>query len=130
MKIKRIYIKDYKNIHEQTLTFSAEAGYLALIGENGSGKSNWLEAVSLIFSSLYSKDVLFHYELEYEHGEHQYIITHRPKRDGGFKTSFRQDGKAIKKSEVVLPKVIACYSGESDRLWSNAYKVFIFIFSP
>ena len=122
MKIKRIYIKKYKNIQEQTLTFSDAAGYLALIGENGSGKSNWLEAVSMIFRSLHSKDVPFTYELEYELGGHQYIITHKTKRGGGFITSYREDDKTVRKSAVVLPKVIACYSGESNRLWSTSYK--------
>lgn len=122
MKIKRIYIKKYKNIQEQTLTFSDAARYLALIGENGSGKSNWLEAVSMIFRSLHSKDVPFTYELEYELGGHQYIITHKTRRGGGFITSYREDDKTVRKSAVVLPKVIACYSGESNRLWSTAYK--------
>lgn len=122
MKIKRIYIKKYKNIQEQTLTFSDAARYLALIGENGSGKSNWLEAVSMIFRSLYSKDVPFTYELEYELGGHQYKISHKTKRGGGYITSYREDGKAVRKDAVVIPKVIACYSGESNRLWNIAYK--------
>lgn len=122
MKIKRIYIKKYKNIQEQELTFNDAVGYLALIGQNGSGKSNWLEAVSMIFRSLYSKEVHFTYELEYEMWGHLYIITHKTKRGGGFITSYREDDKAIRKSAAVFPKVIACYSGESNRLWSIAYK--------
>lgn len=121
MKIKRIYIKDYKNIHEQTLTFSDEAGYLALIGENGSGKTNWLEAVSMIFRSLYSKDVPFTYEVEYESGEQQYKIAHK-KRGESFTMSIRCNGKVVKRSDVILPRIMACYSGESDRLWSLAYR--------
>ena len=44
-RIKSLYIKDYKNIHEQTFDFSNNTGYIALIGLNGSGKSNLLEAI-------------------------------------------------------------------------------------
>ena len=76
----------------------------------------------MIFRSLYSKDVPFTYELEYELGGHQYKISHKTKRGGGYITSYREDGKAVRKDAVVIPKVIACYSGESNRLWNIAYK--------
>lgn len=125
MKIKRIYIKKYKNIQEQTLTFSDEGNYLALIGENGSGKSNWLEAISMIFRDIYSKDASFCYEMDYEVGDQHYKITHKPRRGGaGYTTSYRLDKKVVSRNDVLLPKVIACYSGESNRLWSNAYRVY------
>lgn len=125
MKIKRIYIKKYKNIQEQTLTFSDEGNYLALIGENGSGKSNWLEAISMIFRDIYSKDATFSYEMDYEVGDQHYEITHKP-RSGvvGYTTSYRLNKKVISRNDVLLPKVIACYSGESNRLWNNAYKAY------
>lgn len=123
MKIKRIYIKKYKNIQDQTLTFSEDAGYVGLIGENGSGKSNWLEAISMIFRDLYVKDATFSYEMEYQIGDQQYKIARRQKRGGaGLITSIRQNSKAVKKDDAVKPKVIACYSGESNRLWNNAYR--------
>lgn len=123
MKITRIYIKKYKNIQEQTLTFEGETSYLALIGLNGSGKSNWLEAISMIFRSLYSKDVTFTYEMDYEQGGQVFTVIHKPKSGGeGFTTTFRQDGKAAKRKDLVLPRVIACYSGESNRLWNKAYR--------
>lgn len=125
MKIKRIYIKKYKNIQEQTLTFSDEGNYLALIGENGSGKSNWLEAISMIFRDIYSKDANFSYEMDYEVGDQHYKITHKPRRgDAGYTTSYRLDKKVVSRNDVLLPKVIACYSGESNRLWNNAYKAY------
>ena len=126
MKIKRIYIKKYKNIQEQTLTFNDEGNYLALIGENGSGKSNWLEAISMIFRDIYSKDATFSYEMDYEEGDQLYKITHKPRRGGaGYTTSYRLDKKVVSRNDVLLPKVIACYSGESNRLWNNAYKAYI-----
>lgn len=39
-RLKSVYIKDYKNIQDQTFDFSSNTGYIALIGLNGSGKSN------------------------------------------------------------------------------------------
>ena len=46
MRLKSLYINDYKNIKEQTFDFSDNTGYIALIGLNGSGKSNLLEAIA------------------------------------------------------------------------------------
>ena len=54
MRIKSIFVKKYKNICEQTLTFPNDSSYVALIGLNNSGKSNWLEAISLIFRDMYT----------------------------------------------------------------------------
>ncbi len=129
MKIKKIYIEKYKNIQGQTLTFSDDAGYVGLIGENGSGKSNWLEAISMIFRDLYAKEAAFSYEMEYEIGDQHFKIV-RKQRPGGVEltTSISQDGKVVKKDDVVKPKVIACYSGESSRLWNDAYKDYYYQF--
>ncbi len=122
MRLRRIYIKKYKNILEQELTFDSETSYLALIGLNGSGKSNWLEAISMIYRSLYGKDVNFSYEMTYEQGGEEYKIIHKSKKGGsGYSTTYRRAGKAAKRSDLILPRIIACYSGESSRLWSRAY---------
>lgn len=45
MKISSLFVNAYKNIQQGSLFFSEE-GYTALVGENGSGKSNWVEAVA------------------------------------------------------------------------------------
>ena len=55
MRLKSLYINDYKNIKEQTFDFSDNTGYIALIGLNGSGKSNLLEAIALVFNGLLNK---------------------------------------------------------------------------
>lgn len=123
MKLKRVYIKRYKNIQEQELIFDSESSYLALIGVNGSGKSNWLEAISMIFRSLYSKDVSFSYEIEYELGDQEYKIIHKVRGNGpSFSTTYRLGGNIAKRKDLVLPRIIACYSGESNRLWNKAYR--------
>ena len=48
MKLLSVYIENYKNL-SGTYDFT-----IALIGENGSGKSNLLEAISLIYGKLYN----------------------------------------------------------------------------
>ena len=55
MRLKSLYIEDYKNIKKQTFDFSNSTGYIALIGLNGSGKSNLLEAIGLIFNGILNK---------------------------------------------------------------------------
>ena len=68
MRIKEIKIanKAFKNLdvslEDNTL------GVMAFIGNNGSGKSNLLEAISAIFKHLYDKkekDILFNFSLVY-----------------------------------------------------------------
>lgn len=115
MRLKTLYIENYKNIVKQTFDFSNNSGYIALIGENGSGKTNLLEAISLIFNGIFNKKKIpFKYELKYEHNGHLY--ERRP-------LVAMVDGIKVKDSEMLYPtSVIACYSGEDLRLWHNAYE--------
>ena len=65
MKIKKLQIKNYKNLDADLVHRS---DLIAFIGNNGSGKSNLLEAISHIFRSLYvtKYKVNFNYLIEYE----------------------------------------------------------------
>ena len=114
MKIHNIQISSYKNIIGQTLTLSNDR-YTTLIGTNGSGKSNWLEAISSIFLSLYMKQPNdIEYCMEYSLGDSIY------QANNGIVT---QNGKKVSDISQILPdKVIACYSGEDQRLWDKFYK--------
>ncbi len=68
MKLKRLYIVEYKNLKDFTLDFESGKGLTILIGNNGSGKSNVLEAISAIFANAYAAKPLhrFVYSLSYE----------------------------------------------------------------
>ena len=118
LRLKQLYIKEYKNIKEQSFDFSDNTGYIAIIGLNGSGKSNLLEAISLIFDDLYGVP----------HSSQAFV--------NGFRISYEIDGQShtystldeqnniipLAKGEKVCPSsVIACYSGEDLRLWNMAY---------
>jgi hypothetical protein len=115
MRLKSLYIQEYKNIKEQTFDFSNNTGYIAFIGLNGSGKSNLIEAISLIFNGfLNKKRIPFEYEIRYEHDGKNYTR----KKGGAY-----IDDKKVKASEMFYPSsVIACYSGEELRLWHLAFE--------
>ena len=53
MKITKLWISDYKNIKDLELVFD-EGGFITLfLGQNGLGKSNIIEALTLIFRDLF-----------------------------------------------------------------------------
>ena len=66
MKLQRLHIKGFRNIYDLDLDLSTQNGLSVLIGNNGSGKSNILEAVVAIFASLYNHSKEFEPEFEYE----------------------------------------------------------------
>ncbi len=53
MRIKRLWISEYKNLKDFTIKFNTSSPLNIIIGANGSGKSNFLEALALIFKELY-----------------------------------------------------------------------------
>jgi predicted ATPase len=114
-------IRGYKNLVNFSVDLEPTNNYCCFIGLNGSGKSNVLEAISLIFYSLYQiatlKDGLkkysckFQYTIRYIFKGQLYEIS-----DGILK-----DGRKI--TTDILPKnILASYSGEDTRLWKECYK--------
>ncbi|WP_323586788.1 ATP-dependent nuclease [Aliarcobacter butzleri] len=130
MKLKSLRIKDFKNLTGTdgwfTLDFTNKDGITVLIGNNGSGKSNVLEAISSIFTGLYKltsseRQPNFQYEIEYKLRDKNFKISNQEYR-------FEVDGNVITKEEFkgnqkdYLPyNVIASYSGEETRLWDRYY---------
>jgi predicted ATP-dependent endonuclease of OLD family len=124
-RLQYIKIEDFKNIKSLELDFSDKDGITVLIGNNGCGKSNILEALSSIFAGLYLNRLHkpnFNYIIKYRINNNLVEITLN-----GSVYSFIINGKKLNKTEFsshkeYLPKnVIACYSGESQRLWENYY---------
>ncbi|MCO7185047.1 AAA family ATPase [Tenacibaculum sp. XPcli2-G] len=127
MKLLSLKIQGYKNLKDTgkvSIDFSGCTNYTALIGLNGSGKSNVLEAVSLIFSSLYHNTKLeddFQYDLIYE------IDNVKVQVSNGAMTVEQPNAKGVitvgkKSHKNYLPtNVIASYSGEELRMWDNIY---------
>lgn len=68
MKLKRLYIKEYKILKDFTLDFpqNYDNNISVFIGENGSGKTTVLESITRIFSWFIKSDKpAFEFELEY-----------------------------------------------------------------
>ncbi|MCQ2211863.1 MAG: AAA family ATPase, partial [Paludibacteraceae bacterium] len=112
MKLRNIHIDHYKNL-KSSFSFEDNTGYISLIGLNGSGKSNLLEAISLLFAHIMGIKVTFpfnQYSITYDIREHGVDITDGDSLENG----------AIKEGD--LPSsLIACYSGEDNRLWDSGF---------
>lgn len=125
MKLNYLKVNGYKNLQVKAIfdDINTCENYLALIGLNGSGKSNVLEALSKIFASLYSgSNAGFAYEIRYNLNGNDVVVI-----DG----ALTNGGAIVKKKDLrtFLPEqVIACYSGEERRLWEDVYETFYFDF--
>lgn len=67
MRIDKVYIKEFKNLKEFSVELDTEQLTNVFIGKNGAGKSNFIEALVIIFRDLDLKTVTieFSYEIEY-----------------------------------------------------------------
>ena len=132
MKLKKLNIHEYKNLKDFTIDFELGNGLSILVGNNGSGKSNVLEALSAIFANAYSKKIIHKFEYSLE-----YIIRNKEVKLVQNKSGRRYyyvNGKGIAfskfiKTDLLPTNVIALYSGEDKRLWHNYYEPFYLKFT-
>jgi len=115
LKINSLEIKGYKNLNDIQLTFEENSAVNAIIGNNGSGKSNILEAIVQIFSSVISNEKLeFVFDIRYSIDNAHYKITNKEKI-----FIFTKDEKVVKKQEIstsIPLGIFLYYCGETDRL--------------
>ncbi len=121
MKINKIVIKNYKNLVDCTVDFARCKGVAVVAGINGSGKSNFLEAVSLALlhvkreHSVYRENA-FGYEIDYE-VDGQRVIAHC----NAGSSEIEWEGVPKDVQPEVPRRVIAMYSGEFSRLLGCGY---------
>ncbi len=120
MRIDYVHIKsEFKNLEGFKIDLPEDPAnpVVVLLGPNATGKSNFIEALVLIFKYLdLNEKPPFDYEIRYERGGKNIII----KYDKGQPT-YEVDGQPIKsfksQKEELLPKyVFTYYSGVSNRL--------------
>lgn len=114
MKLKSLYIKKYKNL-SGTYNFEKSNAYVALIGLNGSGKSNLIEVISIIYkiiTGLCPENKIGDFSLIYEIDGSVYYAEYR----GSIGKLF------INNTQRRPSSIISCYSGEDDRLWKNGFE--------
>jgi predicted ATPase len=135
MKLDKLHINEFQNLKDVTIDFDEESLSTVLVGKNGTGKSNLLEAIALIFCNLdLQKSPSFKYKLEYQIREKKIRIDADPKRKHGkthvtvIEQKMSQDGKIIsvevrkpfkslvENSRQYLPNnIFGYYSGEVER---------------
>jgi ABC-type cobalamin/Fe3+-siderophores transport system ATPase subunit len=123
MRLQKLKINSrFKNLDAFEIDFSNKAGITVLIGNNGSGKSNILEAISSIFAGLYDRkhNPIFNYELVYNKDIYKVEV----KFELGV-YEFKINGNVDNLKPEHLPsQVISSYSGEETRLWDKYYWAF------
>lgn len=127
MFINRVHIDGYKNLKNFNMVFKDKVKIDLLIGINGSGKSNFIEAILEIFKSLITRTISsFEYEIEYRIGDKKISVCFK---DGILSKNNRRC-KYITSSS--LPKnILIYYSGHNkkisyliDEYWVEKRKTF------
>lgn len=112
MKIEKLTVRGFKNLEDVTVDFSSAGGAVVLVGQNGSGKSNLLEAIATIFRDLASREETpFEYEIRYQIRSAAVSIEHSLSAKSGSRVSF-----AVKHAEAKSQKKISVddfYGGQS-----------------
>ncbi len=135
MKLDYLWVEDFKNLRDFTVDFdeNPEELFTVLLGQNGLGKSNLLEALVIIFRDLFrGNQTEFGFVLRYtlKRGDVKVCVRNHPKPEtsqpsfgftvtqkGGTKEEVRRDDLKALGGRTWLPRhVFAYYSGPSDRL--------------
>lgn len=130
MRLDEVWIGEFKNLRDLHVNFDESSPYTVLVGENGAGKSNLIEALTAIFRHLdLDVEAPFAYQLKYECRRHHIEV----RAEGGLTPVFwvKHAGEA---DYAEFPKrrfmevdddarpiyrpafVFGYYSGPSDRL--------------
>lgn len=64
MRIDKVYIKEFKNLKEFSVELDTEQLTNVFIGKNGAGKSNFIEALVIIFRDLDLKTVTIEFYMK------------------------------------------------------------------
>ena len=116
MRLKSVYISQYKNLKDFTLNFDGNSFINVFVGKNGTGKSNLFEALIEIFRHLYEYDkdkneCDFNYSISFMSDGKETEIAWT---SGKFKID-KQKRKTI--SKTPLPdNVLIYYSGHNDTM--------------
>ena len=123
MKLLSLKISsEFRNLKGINLQFDPSNDTYVIIGNNGSGKTNILEALSSIFSILLShtQNFLFGFTIRYQINEDVFRVKYRQETNT---TEYQKNGIAVNESDMDFPNRIVCnYSGEDNRMWEDYYK--------
>jgi predicted ATPase len=130
MKIRKLWIEAFKNLRDFEVAFDSSSLATVLLGRNGTGKSNLLEAIVIVLRDLdLGEAPSFGYRLEYECRKHEIRIEATPGRKGG-PYAIDIDGASISLTDFrgapgrrYMPSnVFGYYSGPSRRFEAHFTK--------
>lgn len=131
MRIDKVYIERFKNLREFYININSGEWHTVLLGQNAAGKSNFLEAIVIIFRDLdLDVETAFNYIIEYNCNNNIIKVEGGPNTEGKYKfftgkaeTDSLISWETVTKAEVrrnkskFLPRyVFSYYSGVSNRL--------------
>lgn len=123
MRIIRLHIlSDYRNLKGLELTFEGRTNTNVIIGNNGSGKSNILEAMSSIFSNLYADKPTFEFSFFLQYEIDNNIVKISYKKDKNTFSCKVNDMIVSSMDQYVPSRVVCNYSGEDMRLYDEYYR--------
>lgn len=130
MKLDKLFISDFKNLQDFSIDFDEESLTTVLVGRNGTGKSNLLEALIIIFRDLdLGVSPAFKYELDYICRGYKIHVDADPQRPSdsvliqvdGSNLSYKRFSQ--RGEQQYLPSyVFGYYSGPSNRMESHFEK--------
>lgn len=124
MKLRRLQVDGYKNLRSCDIAFEQSPLINAVIGSNGSGKSNLIEAIiQILIGSYFEKAPRFEFRMEFE-AQNRVVVLQRE----GNRTSSTVDGERVPldyfakrlrdgPAQVFYPEMtLVYYSGECQRV--------------
>lgn len=131
MRLKSVAISQYKNLKNFTVDFTGDNFIDVFVGKNGSGKSNFFEALILIFRHLYefgddeATVYEFDYTLVYEIDGQEVVLDWKA---GSETINYNgEDRKTF--SNIQLPdNILVYYSGQNETV-SNLLRTYDALFS-
>lgn len=134
--LNKLFIDGFKNLNNFELDFTNKEGITVLIGNNGSGKSNILEAISAIFANLYKYKTLdtrkwdFHYKIEYKINNKTILISYnKDENHFSITDSYGRELSDNNDISIFLPNTCyMIYNGEDQRIKRNYYNPFLLKF--
>jgi len=146
MKIRKLFIEDYKLLKNLTINFDSQL--TVLIGKNGSGKSTAIEFIAKVFYDLYAHFVLdegskpnvyfkIRYEIEYESIKYEIYITSNKKTKEYYEVNIKKGDKNsekysrgqinnefVKGYKDILPQNIVMYYSGISQILQNKFLQF------
>ncbi|MBS0480860.1 MAG: AAA family ATPase [Proteobacteria bacterium] len=122
MRLRSVWISQYKNLRDFSLSFDGDGFIDIFVGKNGSGKSNFLEALIEIFDHLFESQrdggrgrapECFPYKLSYEIGGDLMEIE---LGEGGIMMVNFQPGTRTQLTQRLPDAVLVYYSGQNDKV--------------